>query len=57
MFSEDEFRCSDGECIAARFNCSGHPECMDGSDETNCGKKIIFSIPITLKKIFSSQSR
>ena len=33
-----QFRCNNGECIPGHLQCSGQPECKDGSDERNCRK-------------------
>lgn len=32
----DQFQCRDRACIAGHLQCSGRPECADGSDEVNC---------------------
>ncbi|KAL5267736.1 hypothetical protein ACHWQZ_G004694 [Mnemiopsis leidyi] len=34
---ETEFKCGSGECISRHFVCSSLPECIDHSDEVNCG--------------------
>ncbi|XP_056337569.1 kunitz-type protease inhibitor 1b [Danio aesculapii] len=33
---EDSFKCSNGCCVKKEFECDGHQECSDGSDEKNC---------------------
>ena len=38
----NEFKCGYGECIAARWVCDGESDCLDSTDEVNCGKVIHF---------------
>lgn len=33
----DQFQCKNGHCIPIRWQCDADPDCMDGSDEENCG--------------------
>ncbi|KAM6218940.1 basement membrane-specific heparan sulfate proteoglycan core protein [Rhynchocyon petersi] len=32
-----EFTCHSGECISKDYHCDGQEDCMDGSDELDCG--------------------
>uniref|UniRef100_A0A674DLS5 Low-density lipoprotein receptor-like n=1 Tax=Salmo trutta TaxID=8032 RepID=A0A674DLS5_SALTR len=34
--TDDEFHCSNGQCIAVSFVCDKDKDCSDGSDETSC---------------------
>lgn len=36
--AENMFRCSDGTCIDTRRVCDGREDCIDRSDEKECGK-------------------
>ncbi|KAK3574383.1 hypothetical protein QTP86_006157 [Hemibagrus guttatus] len=31
--SVEDFTCTNGQCVPARWKCDGEPECLDGSDE------------------------
>lgn len=35
---EDEFTCTNKECIDSAYECDGYPDCSDASDEDDCGK-------------------
>ncbi|KAI1237378.1 Low-density lipoprotein receptor-related protein 1B [Lamprotornis superbus] len=34
--SRDQFQCSNGQCISAKWKCDGHEDCKLGDDEKNC---------------------
>lgn len=36
--SQDEFRCSNGDCVDSDMRCDSRLDCRDGSDEANCGE-------------------
>lgn len=33
----DQFQCKNGHCIPMRWRCDADADCMDGSDEEDCG--------------------
>ena len=39
--SEDQFRCSSGQCIPKNLRCDGVAQCYDLSDEVNCSSKLV----------------
>ena len=48
---DNEFMCTNGDCIDEVYRCDKHPDCMDSSDEVNCSK--LFHI--MLKTLFSRE--
>jgi hypothetical protein len=46
-----EFRCGDGTCISENWRCDSESDCLDNSDEADCGKIFIFqkfSVPFSI---------
>ena len=40
------FRCSNGSCIPSSRRCDGTVDCIDDSDETGCGSKLLKKLEI-----------
>ena len=48
----DQFQCKNGHCIPIRWRCDADPDCMDSSDEENCGSAgIVNEIDIVRRKM------
>lgn len=39
----DQFRCNDGICIAGYKKCNVMIDCIDGSDEIDCRKDLVYN--------------
>ena len=37
---ETNFKCSDGTCVSMSVFCDFKQDCLDNSDESDCGKKM-----------------
>jgi Low-density lipoprotein receptor domain class A len=36
-----DFWCTDGDCVPATWRCDLDIDCTDGSDELDCGEKLL----------------
>lgn len=41
---QGEFKCGDGSCIDNKWRCDQVSDCIDGSDEVDCGGKLLRSL-------------
>lgn len=49
---DKDFICDNGECIRKEYLCNNVTDCMDKSDEIDCGKFNNIFINFSLKKFF-----
>ncbi len=41
MCAKSQWKCSDGSCSASQWVCDSDVDCIDGSDESECGLLLI----------------
>ena len=41
-------KCQNKDCVGKDFVCDGTNECVDGSDEINCGKLVIMTVVLVV---------
>lgn len=51
--SKDQFQCSNGQCISAKWKCDGHEDCKYGEDEKHCEPGKMIEVIVNLADILT----